>query len=270
MNLATLLATKHSGVQWELPAAALEKWNPQLAAASSENTITILDYIGDYWGEGVTARRISAALRSIGPDKDVEVLINSPGGDLFEGLAIYSLLKEHKGKVTIKVLSLAASAASVIAMAGDEILISRAGFFMIHNTWVMAMGDRNQMRNVAEYLEPFDEAMADLYSETTGLSASALMKMMDAETWMSGKSAVDKGFAHGFLNEDEITEDNKNNNNLAAKKLDLILAKAGISRGERRKLVAEIKGSDTPGAVGADTPSAVELPRMSFNYKLEV
>ncbi|MBN0106041.1 Clp protease ClpP, partial [Pseudomonas aeruginosa] len=87
----------------------------------------------DWWtGEGVTAKRIAGALRAIGGDVDVTVNINSPGGDVFEGLAIYNLLREHKGKVTVRVLGLAASAASFIAMAADEVKIARAGFLMIH------------------------------------------------------------------------------------------------------------------------------------------
>src|SRR6185436_2438068 len=133
---------------------ALERWAPDLmaAAASEESTISVLDPIGvDPWtGEGVTAKRIAAALRSIGADKDVVVNINSPGGDLFEGMAIYNLLREHQGKVTVKVLGVAASAASIVAMAGDEIQIARAGFLMIHNTWVIAMGNRNDLREIAD------------------------------------------------------------------------------------------------------------------------
>src|SRR5688572_20457621 len=88
------------GLQWDIAPQALDRWTPNLAAAaaSSENTISIFDPIGvDFWtGEGVTAKRVAGALRSIGADKDVVVLVNSPGGDLFEGLAIYSLLREHK------------------------------------------------------------------------------------------------------------------------------------------------------------------------------
>ncbi|MBN8956897.1 MAG: Clp protease ClpP, partial [Rhizobiales bacterium] len=144
-----------------LPAPkALDRWRPsvQAKAADADNTISILDVIGeDFWtGEGVTVNRVTAALRSIG-NRDVVVNINSPGGDFFEGLAIYNVLRDHPAKVTVKVLGIAASAASVIAMAGDEVLIARAGFMMIHNTWIIAMGDRNDLREVADWLEPFDQ-----------------------------------------------------------------------------------------------------------------
>ena len=112
------------------------------AAGNDANSISIYDSIGENWeGTGVTAKRISAALRAIG-DKDVVVNINSPGGDFFEGVAIYNLLREHQGRVTVQVMGLAASAASVIAMAGDEILMGDGSFLMIHNAgpWPSAIG----------------------------------------------------------------------------------------------------------------------------------
>ncbi|WP_034085582.1 head maturation protease, ClpP-related, partial [Pseudomonas aeruginosa] len=111
---------------------------------------------------------IAGALRAIGGDVDVTVNINSPGGDVFEGLAIYNLLREHKGKVTVNIIGLAASAASFIAMAGDEIRIGRAAFLMIHNAWLIAMGNRNDLREIADWLEPFDMTLADIYAQRTG------------------------------------------------------------------------------------------------------
>jgi ATP-dependent Clp protease, protease subunit len=123
----------------EVRPVALERWNPSIRAANEdEYRISIFDPIGfDPWtGEGVTAKRIAAALRTL-DGADVTVNINSPGGDMFEGLAIYNLLREYSGKVVVKVLGLAASAASIIAMAGDEVRIARAGFLNIHNCWVL-------------------------------------------------------------------------------------------------------------------------------------
>ncbi|BEN40789.1 hypothetical protein SMKC049_25810 [Serratia marcescens] len=133
-----------AGVTCEPLPSALERWNGGLkAAASNDNSISVFDVIGqDYWGEGVTAKRIAGALRSMN-GADVTVNINSPGGDMFEGLAIYNLLREYQGKVTVKVLGLAASAASIIAMAGDEIQIGRGAFLMIHNCWVVVTCPRD-------------------------------------------------------------------------------------------------------------------------------
>lgn len=271
MRLKELLNQQPSPkIGYELSPKALEKWNPAInAAQTSDNTITIFDVIGeDYYGEGVTAKRIAAALRSIGDGKNVTVLLNSPGGSLFEGIAIYSLLKEYQGTVTVKILGMAASAASVIALAGDEVQISRSAFFMIHNAWVVAAGNRNDMRAVADYLEPFDNAMADLYSAETGISIDQIKTMLDAETWLGGTEAIEKGFADGYLDSD-IVEGEGQNEMYAAHKLDIALAKAGIPRSERRKLVKEFKASTQTAASSvtqnADIKLEVEpLPRLTF------
>lgn len=248
-----------SGIKYDLSPKALEKWNPAIKAAEYDNTISIFDVIGqDYWtGEGVTAKRISGALRAIGEDKPVTVNINSPGGDMFEGLAIYNILREHKGEVTVKVLGLAASAASVIAMAGDNIQVARAGFLMIHNAWILVAGNRHDMREYAEYLEPFDRSMADLYSARTGIEFKAMQKIMDAESWIGGSDAVEQGFADELLPSDQIQID-ENSNARAAVKLDIALAKAGMPRSERKKLLAEYKAV-TPCADGNDTPCAISI-----------
>lgn len=256
-------ARPRAQIQCDLMPLALERWNPAIrAAAQDDASISIYDPIGfDWWtGEGVTAKRISAALRSIGP-KDVTVLINSPGGDVFEGLAIYNLLREHQGKVTVKVLGLAASAASFIAMAADELQIARAGFLMIHNAWTIAAGDRLEFREAADFLETIDGTLADIYAARTGQSAEEMGRMMDVETWLGGKAAIDEGFADRMLDSDEAVEDTKASapHQIAARRLDTALAKAGMPRSERRSLIQEIK-SGTPRAAGPGTPGATETP----------
>lgn len=242
---------------------ALEKWNPDLRAAADgegEATISILDVIGEDWwsGEGVTAKRIAAALRAVG-QRDVTVSLNSPGGDYFEGLAIYELLRQHPAKVTVKVLGLAASAASVIAMAGDEVLIARSGFLMIHNTWVLAAGDRNALREVADWLEPFDEAAVGIYEARTGLKSRDIAAMMDKETWIGGAAAVDQGFADGLLEPAAIDgsarAESPGRSVVARHRIDSLLAKAGVSRTERRELLAAMKGG-MPGAAPTGTQDA--------------
>lgn len=136
--------------------SALDRWNGGIkAAATDDNSISVFDVIGqDYWGEGVTAKRIAGALRAMN-GADVTVNINSPGGDMFEGLAIYNLLREYQGKVTVKVLGIAASAASVIAMAGDDIQIGRGAFLMIHNCWVVAMGTGVHLHGIVPQASAF-------------------------------------------------------------------------------------------------------------------
>lgn len=237
---------------------AFDRWNPAIKASDeNDNTIGIYDPIGyDYWDDsGVTAKRISAALRSL-DGADVVVNINSPGGDVFEGLAIYNLLREYKGHVTVRVLGVAASAASFIAMAADEIQIARAGFFMIHNAWTGLWGNRNDLRETADFLEQIDETIADIYHVRSGLSMDELKADMDKERWINGRDAIDSGFADAFLPSDVVVEDTKNftKEKVAAHKADILLAKAGMSRSSRRELIQDLKG--TPGATNQATPSA--------------
>lgn len=252
MSLKTLPKIKAkipNGVKWDAPSDALNKWNTDIVSANTDaGTITIYDQIGsDGWSDGVTSKGISAALRSIG-ERDVVVSINSPGGDFFEGIAIYNILREHKHKVTVKVVGLAASAASIIAMAGDEIQVAKTGFVMVHNAWVFAIGNRHDLREAATVLDEFDSTMAGLYSDATGISKKEAEKLMDDETWMSGERALELGFATSLLNDSEIIEADgvSGQGNAAIKKVDVLLAKQGLPRSERRELIKQIKG--TPGA----------------------
>lgn len=253
------------GMRTEIMPSAFDRWNPDVrsaADAGGENSISILDVIGqDWFGEGVTSKRISAALRSIG-ESDVVVNVNSPGGDYFEGLAIYNMLREHPAKVTVKVLGIAASAASIIAMAGDEIEIARAGFLMIHNTWVVAMGDRHQLRDVSDWLEPFDQTAVDIYAARTGMKEAELAAMLDRETWIGGSDAVEKGFADSLLSSDAVASRTRNSTEarpvVAAHKIDTLLARAGVTRSERRELLNALKGG-TPSAASTGKQDAVVI-----------
>lgn len=234
---------------FEPDADAIERWNPGVMSAmqSTDNTISILDIIGeDFWtGGGVTSKRVAAALRAIG-DQDVFVDLNSPGGDFFEGVAIYNLLRAHPKKVTVRVLSLAASAASVIAMAGDDIQIGKAGFLMVHNAWVVAIGNRHDLADAAKTMEPFDDAMASVYAERAGVKKAKAAEWMDNETWFNGEQAVSAGLADGFLPADQVKEDKAKAETgrsvNALRRVDAHLARSGIPRSERRTLLNEVKG----------------------------
>lgn len=250
-----------ASVRSEILPRAFERWNPGVKAAGESNeaerSISIYDAIGyDYWtGEGVTARRVAAALRSMGSGP-VTVNVNSPGGDVFEGLAIYNLLREHDGEVTVKVLGLAASAASFIAMAGDKVQIARAGFLMIHNSWVIASGNRNDMREVADWLEPFDAAMADIYATRTGLDAKAVAKLMDAESWIGGAAAVEQGFADELLTSDQISKADAKAQANAARRVEAALRASGLPKSEAMRLISEIKSSaGDPAGSGEGDPA---------------
>lgn len=220
---------------------------PVMAAADGSDVITILDVIGyDWWtGEGVTAKRVSAALRQIGA-KPVTVQINSPGGDFFEGVTIYNLLRAHPAKVTVQIVGIAASAASVIAMAGDEIQIAKLGFMMIHNTQWGAAGDRHVMAETAEVMAVFDRAAAEMYAERIGSDAESVAKMLDAETWFGGDGAVEQGFADKVVDFDVQPAEVKNAT-AALYRLEAALASGKpMPRSERRRLMKEIQG--TPSA----------------------
>lgn len=248
-----------ASVRSEILPRALERWSPEVRAAeaSDERSISVYDAIGyDPWtGEGVTAKRVASALRSLGKGP-VTVNINSPGGDMFEGLAIYNLLREHEGEVTVKVLGLAASAASVIAMAGDTVQVARAGFLMIHNAWVAAMGNRNDMRDLAAWLEPFDAAMSDIYAARTGLEAKAITKLMDAESWIGGAAAVEQGFADQLLAADQVGKGGAGASASAVRRLEAALRNSGMPKSEAVRLISEFKSSvGDPAGSGEGDPA---------------
>jgi ATP-dependent Clp protease protease subunit len=230
---------------------------PAAAATDGSETITVLDVVGyDWWtGEGVTAKRVSAALRSIGA-KPVTVQINSPGGDFFEGVTIYNMLRAHPSKVTVQILGTAASAASVIAMAGDEIQIAKLGFMMIHNTQWVAAGDRHVMQETHDIMAVFDKAAAEVYAERAGETLEAVQAMLDAETWLAGQGAVDKGFADRVI-DFETQVAGAQNAAPALYRLEAALASGKpLPRADRRRLMKEITESMPGAALGCVMPSA--------------
>ena len=237
--------------QWDAPSDVLAKWaeHPFAAApgADADATISIFDVIGeDGWtGGGVTAKRISAALRSIG-NRDVIVRINSPGGDMFEGIAIYNLLRAHPARVTVEVLGWAASAASVIAMAGDVIRMGLGSFMMVHNAWGMVIGNRHDMREAASLFDGFDAAIADIYQARTGMKRADIEQLMDAETFMAAAQTVEYGFAD-VVDDAQIHAETNASAQVrpeirAKRRIDAAVAQQGISRTERRKMFNQIAG----------------------------
>lgn len=234
---------------WEAPSDVLARWadGPMAAEQSADNVISIFDVIGeDFWsGGGFTAKRMASALRSIG-ERDVRVQINSPGGDMFEGIASYNMLRAHKGKVTIEVMGWAASAASIIAMAGDEIRMGLGTFMMVHNAWGMVIGNQHDQRAAADLFEGFDSALADIYEARTSAKRADIVKLMDAETFMSPSDAMKNGFADALDEGITMPDDTKNSVSpeiRARRRMDALLAQQGIPRSERRSLMREAGGS---------------------------
>lgn len=252
-KLPEVKVSRPQAYQGDTRADALERWRP-MAAESDAATISIFDVIGEDWwtGEGVTAKRIAGALRSIGKNP-VTVSINSPGGDMFEGLAIYNLLRDHPAQVNVKVMGLAASAASIIAMAGDRIEMGLGSFLMIHNSWGVVVGNQDDLRNASDTFAEFDAAMAGIYAARTGKKVEEIGKLMAEETWLRAEAAIEAGFADSTFEAPDY--DGKADPAMKARAaLDASLARAGLPRSERRRLLREAAGM--PSAARTATPSA--------------
>ena len=137
---------------------------------------------------------------------DITVWINSPGGDCVAAAQIYNMLADYKGDVTVKIDGIAASAASVIAMAGNTVLMSPVSMMMIHNPATMAFGDHTEMEKAIEMLEGVKDSIINAYVLKTGLSRAKLSRLMDAETWMDATKAVELGFADDIITKDKFPE----------------------------------------------------------------
>lgn len=138
---------------------------------------------------------------------DITVWINSPGGDCVAAAQIYNILMDYKGNVTVKIDGIAASAASVIAMAGNKVLMSPVSMLMIHNPMTVAMGNTAEMQKAIEMLSEVKESIMNAYEIKTGMSRAKISHLMDAETWMNANKAVELGFADGILAREEPMEE---------------------------------------------------------------
>lgn len=161
--------------------------------SGSEATLYVYDTIDPWYG--VNAQDVARVVAGLDMAVTLNVRINSPGGDVFEARAISSQLKQFGGKVVAYIDGLAASAATTIAMAADEVVISDGSFFMIHNAWAMAIGNKVDMTEMATLLDKIDGAIVNDYTGKTGKSIDEVKAWMDAETWFTAQEAVDIGFA---------------------------------------------------------------------------
>lgn len=159
-------------------------------------TLDLYDYIGavDYDGSGITEGNVSEALKNSDADS-VTLNINSPGGDAFQGVAIHNVLAQSSKQVHVNVVGLAASAASIVAMAGDTITMHSGSMLMIHPAQAMGMGSADDMRKLADTLDTVTGSIADIYVAKTGLAKTKVLDLMQAETWMDATDAVKQGFA---------------------------------------------------------------------------
>jgi ATP-dependent Clp protease protease subunit len=168
----------------------------RMSAKGDRGEIFLYGVIGSSWfEESISAAQFKDDLKALGDVKNIDVHINSEGGDVADGVAIYALLNNHKANIVMHVDGLAASSASLIAMAGDEIRIGENAMMMIHNPWTIAMGNAADLRKAAEILDVASGAMLETYVARTGQAKDKIKKWMDEETWFSGKEALENGFA---------------------------------------------------------------------------
>lgn len=150
---------------------------------------------GGWFDEGVTAKRVADDLKALGKVKTIDVRINSEGGDVFDGKAIYSLLVENPAKIVVHIDGVAASAASFIAMAGNSIDIAEGAFVMIHDAYGISMGRAEEMRRYADLLDTVNATIRDVYTARTKQTDAKVRAWMADETWFTAKEAVANGFA---------------------------------------------------------------------------
>lgn len=150
-----------------------------------------------FWGDEITPQMFRDELNA--GEGDVTVWINSPGGNVFAAAEIYTMLKDYKGSITVKIDAIAASAASVVAMAGDVVKMSPVAMLMIHDPSTVAMGNTKDMEKAIEVLNEVKESIINAYASKSGLSHARIANLMSNETWMNAKKAVELGFADEVL-----------------------------------------------------------------------
>lgn len=202
--LKTFKNQKHIEQLKEIP----QKFNVVHNEEEKTTNITIYGVIGSSWSsDSFSASDIDDALNNAG-DNDVIINLNSPGGDAFDGISIFNRLKRHDGKVTVHVDGWACSAASVIAMAADELIMELGSMLMIHEASTIVWGSKTDMRKEADVLDELEEGIIDIYMTKASIKRDEVREKVDAETWFSAKSAVALGFAdkaEGVEDEPEVT-----------------------------------------------------------------
>ena len=183
--------------------------NEDESVPDMERTLFLNGMISDetWYGDEVTPQLFKDELNA--GNGNITVWINSPGGDVFAAAQIYNMLRDYKGSVTVKIDGIAASAASVIAMAGDKVCVSPVAMMMIHNPATMAMGETKDMQKAIAMLNEVKESILNAYEFKTGLTRARLSHMMDDETWFNAKKAVELGFADKILFDSDEDEKKK-------------------------------------------------------------
>ena len=220
------------------------KWKNQAATetAPAERTLFLNGTIAEesWFDDEVTPQLFKDELMS--GSGDITVWINSPGGDCVAAAQIYNLLMDYKGNVTVKIDGIAASAASVVAMAGTKVLVSPVSMLMIHNPMTVAMGNSEEMQKAIEMLSEVKESIINAYEIKTNMSRAKISHLMDAETWMDANKAVELGFA------DEIMKRAGDNGALDAPEVSMLYSQAAITNSLMDKIAAKCRIQQKPEA----------------------
>lgn len=216
-------------------------WNWIKNETNDERTLVLNGEISDetWYGDEVTPEQFKKELNAY--SGNITVWINSPGGDVFAAAQIYNMLMEYKGDVTVKVDALAASAASVIAMAGTTVLMSPVGMMMIHNPMTIAIGDSKEMQKAAGMLDEVKESIMNAYEIKTGLSRTRISHLMDSESWFNAGKAVELGFADGILTDIQAV-----NNTAKGTSESMMFSRTAVTNSLLSKLIPAPEESKTP------------------------
>lgn len=250
-----------------------KNWYKIEAKADESATVYIYDEIG-YWG--TTAKDFICEIDAL-EASSITLRVNSPGGDVFDGIAIYNALRNHPATVESQVDGLAASIASIIAMAGDTITIAKNAFFMVHNAWSMTAGNAEEMRKMADTLDKIDATMVKAYTDRTGQTQRSVRQMMADETWVSADDAVALGFADKITDEPgakaafDLSKFRNVPQGLSGeapapteRDIEQLLRDAGVSRKAAMSAVAVIKGEGQRDSDEAEALAKQLLAKMHF------
>jgi len=252
----------------------------RMAVKSDIAEIEIFDEIDLFWGIG--PKDFKSRLDEVSGAKSIKLKINSPGGSVFDGMSIYNMLKNHKAKLDVEVIGLAASIASVIALAGRSLTMAEGSYFMIHNPLTVMVGDAEELRKTADLLDKMKENFIDIYAEHSTMSREDIGAQMDDETWLTADEAVEAGYASGLSDYGEIAasvhergvvngftnipgsvkmiDDEKNSN---PRELEGILRDAGYSRKEAETIVAASKAAGQGDPDPANQGDPVKVPAIT-------
>ena len=233
-------------------------WNWKNQTETAERTLFLNGTIAEesWFDDDVTPQLFKDELMS--GSGNITVWINSPGGDCVAAAQIYNMLMDYKGDVTVKIDGIAASAASVIAMAGTKVLVSPVSMLMIHNPMTAAFGNSDEMQKAIEMLGSVKDSIINAYEIKTGLSRAKLSRLMDAETWMDANKAVELGFADGIMSRADETED------MAVPTVSMLYSKANVVNSLMEKIAAKCTIGSKP-AVPERTGRSVDELRAKLN-----